>query len=233
MHLYPREKSVITLNSLLEIDDLTSCTSFLDFGGNKGNLLTFAEFTVPPANYTCIDVDSEALEIGQIVGNDSTFIHYNRYSKIYNPSGNLNEPFPDIDKNQDIIFAFSVFTHTDFTEFKQAVDWFKTFNYKKIIISLLGVNSTSLLNHFYTKRVDHYGESVDIREFENESGLNIAYLTDNNVVEKNAETSVHTEPCRTFLTFYNLDWVVEQLGGTIQVVHEMEYPFLVITPETA
>ena len=169
MHLYPVEKSVISLNSLLEVDDLTSATTFLDWGGNQGNLLSFDNFPIERSNYTCVDVDEEALNVGAITYPEADFIHYNKFNKVYNQSGNADEAFPTIDTNQDIIFAFSVFTHTDFNEFKETVLWMKdTFTYRKIIISLIGTNSTILLNRFYNARVEREGSSIDIRDLANE-----------------------------------------------------------------
>lgn len=230
MHLYPVEKSVISLNSLLEVDDLSSTTTFLDWGGNQGNLLSFDNFPIERSNYTCVDVDEDALNMGAIVYPEANFIHYNRFNKVYNQSGNPDEAFPTIDTNQDIIFAFSVFTHTDFDEFKETVLWMKdTFTYRKIIISLIGTNSTILLNRFYNARVEREGSSIDIRDLANEPDTNVAYLTDNNTIIRNQMGSDNVT-CQTFLAMYDTSFVLEQLGGTIQIVHDLEYPFLVIEP---
>jgi hypothetical protein len=230
MHLYPVEKSVITLDSLLGIDDLQNCTTFLDWGGNQGNLLSFDNFPIEASNYTCVDVDSYAIKIGKQTYPEANFIHWNRFSKVYNETGNTVEPFPELDPNQDVIFAFSVFTHTDFTEFKETLDWMKSyFNYKKIIISLIGTNSTKLLERFYNRRVERRGFSVDIRELANEPNTNMAYLTDHDQLDRNEESSSQ-DHCETFLVFYNTEWIAEQMGGTIHISHELEYPYLVITP---
>lgn len=230
MDLYPVEKSVISLNSLLEVDDLSSTTTFLDWGGNQGNLLSFDNFPIKQSNYTCVDVDKGALDVGAKNYPDANFFHYNKYNKVYNQTGNLDEPFPSINTKQDIIFAFSVFTHTDFNEFKQTVRWMKeTFTYKKIIISLIGTNSTKLLDRFYKARVERDGSSIDIRNLENETDTNIAYLTDNNVLIRD-QIQANNTPCQTFLTMYRPPFVLGHLGGTIQIVHELEYPFLVIEP---
>lgn len=230
MHLYPVEKSVITLDSLLGIDDLQNYTTFLDWGGNQGNLLSFDNFPIEASNYTCVDVDSYAIKIGKQTYPEANFIHWNRFSKVYNKLGNINEPFPKLNPDQDVIFAFSVFTHTDFVEFKETLDWIKSyFNYKKIIISFIGTNSKKLLEIFYNKRVKRKGFSADIRKLSEEPDTNIAYLTDHDQLDKNQETSSQDD-CEHFLAFYNPKWIAEKMGGAIHISHELEYPYLVITP---
>jgi len=87
-----------------------SAGSFLDFGGNRGNLLYFGMKCA--SEYTCIDVDKGAIEAGKIEFPNSTWIHYDKYSWVYNHGGKKDAEFPTVSP-QDYIYAYSVFSHTD------------------------------------------------------------------------------------------------------------------------
>ena len=92
----------------------------LDYGGNRGNLLYFSQGKIKEENYTCIDVEKDAIRQGKIEFSNANFIHYNRFSPMYN-EGNIDEPFPILEEKFDICFAYSVFTHTDFFTFKTTI----------------------------------------------------------------------------------------------------------------
>lgn len=220
-NLYEVEKTKnYTLESLLEITELGNHNTFLDFGGNRGNLLGFDEFCILPENYTCIDVFQPAIQEGQRLYPDAQFIHYNKYNCVYNTTGDYNCPYPVVDKNQDIIFAFSVFTHTSLAELKETIQWFKTFNYKTIALSVLDINSQRIVDWFYNKRVEEYGSCVDIP-----TNNNVLYLIDNHTVITNEE-NVNTNHSKHFLTLYNLDWLEQVLNCKIK--YYGKYPFIIL-----
>ena len=225
---YPIDKTKnITLECLTSIIGSDTYNSFLDFGGNRGNLLNFPEFKIRKENYTCVDVSKPAVTYGATHSPESKFIHYNRYSSVYNPYGSKSYNFPDIDKNQELIFSFSVFTHTDFEELKNTVNWFKTFNYKKIALSLLDINNINHLEWFYNKRKEQFGFCEDIRKYHN-SNTNILYFIHNNYCIVDQEKDDYDDVERTTsLTFYNLDWVSSTLD--CEVEYHANYPFLIIT----
>lgn len=223
--IYSRNESKVTLAGLLSITDLSEAKTFLDFGGNKGNLLSFLEFNIEPKNYTCIDVDQDVLLIGKENNPSANFVHYNRYSNVYNTNGTAGYFFPDINKDQDIIFAFSVFTHTDFNELKATLAWFKTFNYKKIIISLLDLNSLIHLEYFYNRRKKEYGNALDIRKFVN-CKSDILYYINNNMVITD-QKFIDSTPYKTLLTFYNLDYIRKEFMCSAEIHNH--YPFMIIS----
>jgi SAM-dependent methyltransferase len=82
----------------------------LDFGGNFGNFLRRAR-GVDQADYWCMEVHEPILKHGRAEFPRAHFVHYNRYSAEYNPSGIRNLPVPDCGVAFDFILAFSVFTH--------------------------------------------------------------------------------------------------------------------------
>lgn len=96
--------------------------TILDFGGNRGNLLSYSEGKILPKNYTCLDVSKDGLNVLSEEFPESKRIYWNRYHPTYNPKGKYDEPFP-LRKpiwrcfyNYDICFANSVFTHMSINE---------------------------------------------------------------------------------------------------------------------
>lgn len=220
-HLYEVEKTKdITLQSLLSITNLSTTDTFLDFGGNRGNLLTFDEFKILPENYTCIDVDTQAIAQGKQDHPQATFVHYNKHNSVYNNTGIADCPFPLVGRTVDYVFAFSVFTHSDFDELKTAIEWFKTVSTKKIAISVLDINNKYLTDWFYNKRIKEYGSCVDF-----EFNANIMYLIDNNNIVTNQKT-YNVSIAKHFLTFYDLDWLSNELDVNIE--YHGKYPFILI-----
>lgn len=223
--IYPREKSRVSLDGLLSITDLSDVKTFLDFGGNKGNLLSFPEFDIAPEDYTCVDVDRDVLLMGAEHNPTAKFVYHNRYSNVYNTTGKEGYHFPNISKDQDVIFAFSVFTHTDFNELKTTLDWFKTFNYKKIIISLLDLNRPIHLDLFYKRRLEQYGNALDIRKFV-DCDADVLYYINNNIAVTDQEI-IEPQPYDFLLTFYNLDYIRKTFDCNVEIHNN--YPFMVIT----
>jgi SAM-dependent methyltransferase len=93
--------------------------SILDFGGNIGGFLVGAPSTVRPENYWCVDLHRPALERGRAALPGANFVFYNQYHNLYNPSGIVDLPVPELGGKFDIIIAFSVFTHTSVREMQE------------------------------------------------------------------------------------------------------------------
>jgi SAM-dependent methyltransferase len=84
----------------------------LDFGGNVGGFLIDAPPAICKEDYWCVDLHKPALERGQRTFPQAHFVFYNRYHGLYNPTGIVGLPVPDLDQTFDFILAFSVFTYT-------------------------------------------------------------------------------------------------------------------------
>jgi SAM-dependent methyltransferase len=97
----------------------------LDFGGNVGGLLAGAGSNIDPADYWCIDLNREAMGIGQRRYPQAHFVLYDRYSSQFNPDGIRHLPIPDCGLKFDIILAFSVFTHAHLIEMRELVQQLK------------------------------------------------------------------------------------------------------------
>ena len=93
----------------------------LDFGGNIGTFLVGAGDNVAHEDYVCLDLNRTVIEQGRHNYPRARFVHYDRYSPQYNPTGVRGLPIPDCGSEFDIILGFSVFTHTDWSEMVELV----------------------------------------------------------------------------------------------------------------
>lgn len=117
-------KEINTFNIFQQFVNEYESKKILDFGGNRGNLLSYSNGKILDENYTCIDVSEESLNFLIYMHPRAKTVHWNRYNQMYNPFGNKQEPFPRfnlrgifrLDSAFDIAFANSVFTHHDINE---------------------------------------------------------------------------------------------------------------------
>lgn len=200
--IYPRNNENNVFPFFKEIfNNIADCT-VLDFGGNQGNLLHFANGEIKEKNYTCVDVAQDAIENGKEEFHNATWIHYDKFNYMYNHEG-VQPGFPLVHKNQDLIFAYSVFTHTDLKELIYTLKWLTTFNFKKIAVSVLDINNEIILDYFYKKRIETYYESFDLRTLK-DKGHNIAYFINNNEIIIDEET-YRNKKLEYFVTFYDIN----------------------------
>ena len=211
------------------LGDPTDKTVF-DYGGCSGNLLYFSNGKIDENKYTSLDVGIGCIEQGKQDYPNSKFIHYNRFNWAYNHHGDIELAFPDVSKSQDLIWSYSVFSHTDLADFSEAVQWLLGFDYQKIAMSFLDIECKNIIEMFRDKRIKQYGTCVPI-----DTDADILYFVDNHQSIKNVS---HCEPfdCRHFISFYSIDFLLEYFDRlNISCRVEKKYfapdsylPFLVI-----
>lgn len=198
--------------------------SVLDFGGNTGELMR----GVINPRYVILDVSKKAIEEGRRTS-PGNFIWYNRYNWMYNHEG-LDITIPPLKGKYDCIWAYSVFSHTDYEELKNSLQSFMKMNYGQICVSVLDYNDKEVVNYFDYKRKKVYGDCID---WTHEFCVNTLSLFDNRKFIC-GQLKMPQENCRHFTTFYNLDWLVESLHND-NIPVELRYasntriPFLWIT----
>ncbi len=202
--------------------------SVLDFGGNRGNLLYFSAGKIKQTRYTSIDVDQTALLTGSQEFPAATWIHYNKFNCMYNHAGNTHESLPAL-HDIDYIWAYSVFTHTDYTELENAVKWFYTTGFKKAAISVLDINNPVVTNYFYDKRLAEYGSCVDLCSYRSND---VVYLENNSRV---IVDQLKLDPIvgSHLATFYNIQWLEQKLKpvcNSIRILYLTENfsPFIIL-----
>jgi len=105
-------------NCLKQITSLQD-KKILDWGSGAGFFIYDGRGSIDVSKYTGVDVNFQELKRLKKVWGDATTIHYNKFNQEYNPEGEQNPEWclDDTDKF-DVIFSYSIFTHTAFTEFE-------------------------------------------------------------------------------------------------------------------
>lgn len=169
--------------------------SVLDYGSNYGMFLDSSKGKFLQQNYTGLDVDKKALQIGKIQFPSAQFIWYNGHNVVYNPYGTDSDC--KLSDTYDTIISYSVLTHTSQEDFTFKIDWL--YNYLKpggsLLISWLDVDDSFVTNYFYKKRFDDFG-SCDIITADD-----YIYLVDNRC------SKLMPKQCDFFLSFYNKQYL--------------------------
>lgn len=176
----------------------------LDFGGSFGNLIESSNGNILPNNYTCVDVDNVALNEGRKNFPDANWIWYDRYNTMYNPRG--SDIWPKL-SNYDLVFSYSVFSHSSYEDLISTIEYFKTilFNKGEIYISYPSQTNSTLIKWLREKRTLQYGSCDEI--IPNSTYL---YLKDNKIINTTPNQSDH------FFTLYN-DNHLKELGEIVVV----------------
>lgn len=149
------------------IDDYEN-KSILDFGGNRGNLISTSNGKILPQNYTCLDVSKEALEMCKQENPGVKTIHWDAYHQNYNPDGH-NAVFPKIGK-YDIAFANSVFTHMEIEEVLYCVKHLKD-SCKVVAFTYIDPNNQEFLLRFQEKYYELELEEKEISYAKDSKGI--------------------------------------------------------------
>lgn len=105
-------------NCLKQITNLQN-KKILDWGCGSGYFIYDSGGEIDIKKYTGVDVDLRCVKRLKGTWKDATAIHYNKYNQQYNSQGEQNPEWclQETDKF-DVIFSYSIFTHTSFEEFE-------------------------------------------------------------------------------------------------------------------
>jgi hypothetical protein len=177
--------------------------SILDFGSNCGNLIKSAQGKILQKNYTAIDVDAEAIDVGRAQHPDANWFWYNRHNPVYNPS--YSKELPDLKGRFDGIFSYSVFSHTTWPDTCELVDylWNLLVPGGRMYLTMCDAASLMCVQWFRNRRVNcdklPHTDSV-------------VYLINN----KSSTTPPDTA-CSHLVTFYNTGWLEQQWSQNYQI----------------
>lgn len=222
--MHPRNESTNRFPLFEKLVDDIENKTILDFGGNRGNLLYFSKEKIKQENYTCIDVEKDAIESGKNEFLNASFIHYNRFSPMYN-NGSKSAPFPKLDKQFDIGFAYSVVTHTNFNDFKNIFYYLKNCC-KKVIVSFIDITDERAKQFFYNKRVKDFGSCINFMDVNNSKYF---YLVNNDKIIINNDD--YNEYCKFFITFYNKSFLLSFFKDTYIIDTTTYQSFLIFNNE--
>ena len=167
-------------------EDITSKT-ILDYGCGTGNLIK----NVNSNQYTGLEVDEEAYKYCVKMFPENKFIFQDIYNVVYNKKG--KQQYPILKESYDIIFAYSVFTHTTYEYFLKCVDILKSHLNEggSIYISMILFENDKMIRYLVNKRKEKFGYCDPI-----EKCNTVGYLTDN-------KYNCSIEDYNNFVSIYN------------------------------
>jgi len=199
-------------------------STILDIGGNRGNLCMDGADTsmFPLHQYTCLDVDEEAIKHGQRVYEEANWVHHNAFNNVYNVDGIDELPYPFEDSTFDIICAYSVYSHTTFKQFIH--DLIEILRVCKeggsVAITLVDIISAEW---FIEKRKQDYGVSrppVTITDIQEIGPIDYVYYVDNDLL---LDEIYSNNKMNYLVTVYNLKWLSDFLQK-IGIDHTIKFP---------
>lgn len=205
MYLFPRVPNA-RLDQLLATGIDVTNKSILDYGGSRGNLLEDGIETslISPKNYTSMDVDDYSLDYLLKNYPETNIELYNRYNPVYNPNGKKNLPFPQDDNSFDIVFSYSVNTHSSWQDYLFDISEMLRVSRGAIYTSILDIDCLKILHR---KRIDEFGSAVDFDVITNStSGL---YFINHSIVMSLGNNIPNN--IQYLLTYYKPKWLISEL----------------------
>ena len=129
-----------------------------DYGSNSGTFLKSAGAQFIEKNYTGLDVDKSAVELGQREFSAAKFIHYDTFNHMYNFSNTSTCSLP-VNDQFDTVISYSVFTHTTEADMLNRIDeLYGLLNVGgKLLFTYLNSQSAITVNYFSKKRIQLFG----------------------------------------------------------------------------
>jgi len=172
-------------------------TKILDFGSNWGNYINSNPGVFDNKNYTGIDIDQVAIDEGKRLFPEATWVWYNRYNAVYNPTG--EKILPNLDQKFDLVVSYSVFTHMPLEDMLEILDYL--YDHLNpggtICFSYCNIDNPTCVSWFRERR-----ENCDPVESQD-----YVYLINN-------KTSLEapTEKVRHFVVFYKTEFLLAKLS---------------------
>lgn len=205
-------------NSIVSLQD----KKILDFGCGPGNFVKYGF----KGNYTGLDVRKEVIEKNIASFPDFKWIHSNNHNNQYNPNNIVKNL--DLSEKYDLICAFSVFTHTCFSEFKSTVEQLKNSLTQdgKILITFIDIEDENAIKELFIYRKNIL-KNVDLEHLLKKCKTcnTISLAVNTETLETNIFYDQYDIPNYDqetyFITLYNKHWIKESLDAEIfDVTHK-------------
>jgi SAM-dependent methyltransferase len=216
MQPFPRVPQV-RLSQLLDIKVDVTGKSILDYGGNRGNLLEDGIETgsILPENYTSMDVDEAGLNYLNELHPSTNTVLYNRHNPVYNPQGEKHLKFPFDDNTFDIVYSYSVNTHSSWSDYRFDILEMLRVSKGPIYTSILDEHCLKIMHQ---KRIDEFGSAVDIDIITDT--VDGSYFINQGIV-MSLSANVPND-IKYLLTYYKPEWLMSVLAdmGLVVKMHK-------------
>jgi SAM-dependent methyltransferase len=206
MSIFPR----VNHQRLGQLNDAgvdVSDKSILDYGGNRGNLLEdgVEADVIKPENYTSMDVSPTGLTLLKDRYPDTNTQEYNRYNQVYNIHGEKLLPFPFDDNTFDMVYSYSVNTHSSWDDYKFDISEMVRVTKGPVYTSILDISCIEILRD---KRVRDFGWAVGLHNFNNiDTGK--YFINHDTVIDIDEHIP---EGIEFLLTVYNPQWLISEIS---------------------
>ena len=181
------------LDNIISLED----KKILDWGCKTGGLLFFSEGEIKQEKYTGVDVSSKSLKVLKDTFPRAKTIHYDKYNNGYNHNGNKYCTWC-LKDTYDVIFSYSVFTHTSFMEFQDVFNRHKEH-----------LNKDGLMIHTFAdiENKEHTQYLLDEQQFKTYSpNFDELYRYDDEL-----SIEYNDKKCNVFNSFFNRNYVEKKL----------------------
>jgi SAM-dependent methyltransferase len=212
----------LTYNVKAYFDKITDTRkkSVLDFGCNHANFLLNNN---SPCKYTGLDINKDIVAQNKELFPRRKWIHYPHYNWQYNCKFLQSSKWP-LKHSYDIIVAFSVFTHTDFSEFKTTFERLKKHLNPggRILPTFISTKNAAYLKTIFEHRKEYFNGHDLIDEIQSCNTVTIAVNTKSKQIHllKNMLEIPRFSNETYFLTFYNDEWLASNLNAEVIDVTE-------------
>lgn len=193
----------------------------LDWGCNHAN---FIQYGAAPASYDGLDIDRDLLLKNKETWPQHNWHHYPAYNWQYacNPNASQTEWPLHLDSQYDLIVAFSVFTHTDLTEFRYTVEGMKRHMVDggDILTTFISNNDFSMFCRILSHRPEYFSdEDKDLFKTISQHPYSVL-VVEPETCQKHLLVGIDRIPQFDkpvyFLSFYDGEWLADKLGGTVE-----------------
>ena len=207
MYIFPRLKQQ-RLHQLTKAGVDVIGKSILDYGGNRGNLLEdgVEKGIINPANYTSMDVDHTGLDLLKETYPNTNTMLYNRHNPVYNPQGEKHLKFPYDDNTFDLVYSYSVNTHSSWADYKFDILEMIRVSKGPVYSSILDEECLKILRQ---KRINEFGAAVDLEVITDTSDG--SYFINQGIV-MSLGSNVPND-IKYLLTYYKPEWLISEISN--------------------
>jgi len=203
-------KKLDVFDIFVQVVDNYADKTILDFGGNRGNLISYSNGQIKEENYTCLDLSMEALNTLLDEYPGASVFYWDRYHKTYNPSGSRTKEFP-CNNHYDIAFANSVFTHHEIPEMLYCIEQLTSVA-NSVYFTYIDPKNDAVFEGLTNK---HKAISLCEQQMNDIRNNKVSYIIDGSRVVHN----VHNEPYKEIWTVIDTDYLRSILTNEYTVIN--------------
>ncbi len=195
-----------------QFDPLILNKTVIDWGCGHSNFLHFCP-DFPRKNYIGVDVNKHLINWCKKKWPDTCFKHFQHFNWQYSHHEKLTS-WPNLKKKCDLILAFSVFTHTDYSDLVSCLSYFKSILKEKgkIYFTFYSNSNRSAFELVRLYRKEHNYRRDYWQKIKN-SHISYMYSVNGLANLMLNKESLPKIPCDSFFALYDESWLAKRVNG--------------------